>query len=309
MGIAPPGASDTAQIYDVNRAIATAGMAELSALWVPVSVDDWSPGDFTKLRLQTKNKYETAAVVATAWDTISLPWRLTRGGASVSQMCQSLVRRPLAKLASLDIAMPLPEKPDAFGKGKDGQMVNLSIHSSRKPARRDAEAGSDDELASSFSGAFSEYVVMRGLASEPDVEAQVRLYMDPCRIRQAFLWKEPMRVPIPYPQYFLSEGASRSQALSTVDTTMKNGDEKLVHLEAKEQTPAVELDNLEVLPVLSRLHCGGAMQSHAHRLATNLETALDYHSIKSTFISTGFEDDEFEEIRECLLTVAEEYGE
>jgi len=318
MGLSPPDSQSLSHIYDVNAALCTALLPELVSLYSPIKTRDWTSGYFPQLNLNTGNYFETSAVVATAWDTIGVPWRLSRDGTSVSRMSQSLVRRSNANTACMDMAMPLPPNPKDYRKGDYGRLVNLSVDTSRLPRCRE-EDDDDYNDPPPPSSSFSEYVVLRGLQIEAEKEEQIQAYMKPCRHRQSFLWEEPMRVPIPYPQYFLSDRTGPKEALSEIDRSGKGGSEKLVHKKAAAKRGGPEgedvggkppaMQDYEVLPVLARLHCGSDVQLSMRHMAHQLDAAMAYGSVKASFVSTGLEVDEFEEAKERLLQGADEYDE
>lgn len=306
MGLSPPASHGLAQLYDVNAALCTAMLPELVAVYSPVSPAGWADGYFPQLQLQTNNDFETSAVVATAWDTLAVPWRLSRDGTSVASVAQSLVRRPGANLASMDLTMPLPAKAEDYKKGASGRLVNLSVDLDRMPRRLDEEE--DGPYPRGNAPSFSDYMVLRGIEPQPgELEAQIRAYADPCRHRLSFLWAQPMRVPIPYPHYFRHDSEAAPEALSAVER--RGAEERLVHKGELAQKKPGAAHELEVLPVLARLHCGSANQRQLRHMADRLEAAMSFGSVRASFVSTGLEADELEEAKERLLQTADEYDE
>jgi len=293
MGLTPPEPSPTQPIYDVNAAITSAIVSEFSTIYTPVQTQKWTSNMFQGIEFDTKSKFESSAVVATAWDTLTLPFRMTHGAHSIGSMAKTLVRRPGSNMAAMDLAIPLPTQPERFRKGKNGQLANLSVDTS---SMEDADV------------AFSDHVVMRGLEIGKDREEKIKEYMAPCRYRSSYLWEEPMRVPIPYPQYFKSDGlreGAKQVVLSGID-----GDRRLVDLaegERQMSRKAEGLQEMELLPVLSRLHCGSSMRHHLNTMASGFDEALRFGAVRANFTSTGFEADELEEVKERLLTMAEDY--
>merc|ERR1719454_112750 len=104
----------------------------------------------------------------------------------------------------------------------------------------------------------------------------LQAYMHPCRARTSLIWEEPIRVPIPYPQYFEPESEDGSQELESLST-------------------------------LARLHCGEAARDYITAVASKFDEAQQSGSVMFNFTSSGFEVDEFVEMKEQLLTAADDY--
>lgn len=64
---------------------------------------------------------------------------------------------------------------------------------------------------------------------------------------------------------------------------------------------------LESLSTLARLHCGEAARDYIAAVASKFDEAQQSGSVMFNFTSSGFEADEFVEMKEQLLTMADDY--
>jgi len=260
-------------IYNINNALSTSIISEFSTIFSPICVQNWEAAQFHGVAIDVEREYHTAAVVASTFDAVTLPWRMAPHCCrdTIASTAGVLVRRPMANVACLDVALPLTT-PDTFAYGERGHLVNLS------------SGGAN----SSAENSFSDHVVIRGVDVDAHNSASMlKAYMSPCRARTSFLWREPMRVPIPYPQFFQADPSHK--LMSDVDASDN------------------DMQVLEVLPILSRLHCGRAVQEHLEAVVHGFDTAQHHGAVVSCFTATGFEADEFVEMKERLLCMIESY--
>jgi len=214
----------------VSAAFSFASVVEAGAhTWSPVVVPLWSLAGPPALRdLRRTSMYETSALIATALDTLTLPYRL-RGGLRPSEFLHSAAppHRPTCGIVQ---ALPLPiiaGRTAALSKLAPGNIHQAFFDLSGIPPM----------LQNPYTS-----VVARGL--DPRCVLQLCDGLPQQALRQSFVHPSALPLPVPFPQFFGSEVSTRG--------FINAGDSGIVSRPADAE--------VEVCPVATKLHaaaCSG----------------------------------------------------
>jgi len=153
----------------INSSLATIILRDTSTLYVPLSAQHMGADYFKYLQPRLESAFHTAALFASAMDTVTLPYRLSTA-CSHAHMCDltsHISIRASMNIASLGMALPLPFTP--------GQSLHRLL--GETPELYHLRSGallSDLTLqyatAKHCARPYSEYVCLRGLQPVLDVK-------------------------------------------------------------------------------------------------------------------------------------------
>ncbi|XP_048476412.1 protein misato homolog 1 [Rhincodon typus] len=304
-GFSPASYTDTSPVKEVYRLLnSVMGIVHLSSrssMFCPMSLNRNalgrkrpSPVGFPHIIYDASLNYHSSALLATALETLTVPYRLQSSGISLSQLADAL--NPAGrKVITASASVPFPIRdtdtmPDALCREQAGL-----------PWTRLTPCGDFQE-----SQTFAQSVVIRGVSSERQVSnlapgvrgpsvlhscptgedvlnTFLRSYF-PTAARAVHLAQTPCSVATPYPQFFSSSFNKRGQLVG-------NG---------LSSTHAVES-----IPVMSALQSSPVLHSVLHSLYQEV-SRLNLRKF-STFLSAGTELDDFREVLEELKNLSQCY--
>mmetsp|Transcript_53295 Transcript_53295/g.167563 ORF Transcript_53295/g.167563 Transcript_53295/m.167563 type:complete len:531 (+) Transcript_53295:66-1658(+) len=283
-GQASMGAADAEACAWVSAAFSFAGLLGAATdVWVPAAVPLWSAGrrPAALAGLREASAYETSALVATALEAATLPYRL-RGGCRPSEFLSSLTpaHRPACGLL---LALPLPSlqaAPTDAG-GSPGAPAGAGTLAELQPHFMDIASTPALHHTNPYAS-----LVLRGGTPRRLVDLCAGL---PGRaLRSSFAHPAPLPLPVPFPQIFGPQ-VSREGRLalpSPLDAMMAR----------------VPGQDVEACPTATYLH-GTAMAGRSaplHRMASAVRAHQRSAWAAATCQRFGVETDELREVLEVV---------
>jgi hypothetical protein len=92
----------------LNRALGITRLSDLSSIYVPIYTPTQSHGLSPYLHFNEYSRYHTSAIIASAIETNSLPFRLKNNPLTMAETISKLNWVRSTSLASLSVSVPLP---------------------------------------------------------------------------------------------------------------------------------------------------------------------------------------------------------
>lgn len=92
----------------LNRALGITRLADLSSIYVPIYTPTSSHQLSPYLHFNEYSRYHTSAIIASAIETNSLPFRLKNNSSTMAETISKLNWVRSTRLASLSVSVPLP---------------------------------------------------------------------------------------------------------------------------------------------------------------------------------------------------------
>jgi len=104
-------------LHDVNVSLAAASLSELSSIYIPISLHDINAYDYPFLspHFDATNLYHSSALLASAFDAATAPFRICGGPGArrMGALSRLLSPRPAINVAEIACAMPFPYSKDS----------------------------------------------------------------------------------------------------------------------------------------------------------------------------------------------------
>ncbi|XP_062897927.1 protein misato homolog 1 [Mobula hypostoma] len=304
-GFAPTSYMDTGSMATVYRLLnSVMGIVHLSSrssAFCPMSLDSSflgrkqvTPVPFPRVIYDASLNYHSSALLATALETLSVPYRLQSNAMSLTQLTNALTvssRKVVTASAAIPFAMKSTDTlPDVlaeqhaaspwtpltpYGEVKDVQCFAQSVV---------LRGVSREQQISNLPPGVKGPSILHSCPSGEDVLETFLQHHFPAAVRAIHLVQTPCRVTTPYPQIFSDSFNKRGQL---VGGSLSSG------------------NAVQSIPVLSALQSTATTYHGLHAL---------YHEVSrlnlqrfSTFFSAGTELDDFREALEELRTLAQCY--
>ncbi|XP_051901698.1 protein misato homolog 1 [Pristis pectinata] len=304
-GFAPTTYSDTgpgATVYRLlNSIMGIVHLSSHSSVFCPMSLDrgflelkQGSPVSFPHVIYDASLSYHSSALLATALETLSIPYRLQSNATSLTQLTDSLSvsgRKVVTASAAVPFAVRDTEAlPDVLAEQRGAlPWTLLSSCGEVKDARCFAQSvvsrgiGREQQVSNLPPGVKGPSV----LHSCPTGEDVLNTFLHshfPAAMSAVHLVQTPCKVTTPYPQFFSGSFNKRGQ--------LTGG-----------RVPSVSA--MESIPVLTALQSTAATYSVLHTLHRQV-SRLNLQRF-GTFFAAGTELDDFREVLEELRTLAQCY--
>lgn len=102
----------------LNRALSITRLADLSSIYVPIYTPTQSAiqkcGLSSYIQFNELSRYHTSAIIATAIESNSLPYRLKHNSMTMAETVSKLNWVRSTRLASLSVSLPLPISENGY---------------------------------------------------------------------------------------------------------------------------------------------------------------------------------------------------
>ncbi|KAL6069866.1 mtDNA inheritance, partitioning of the mitochondrial organelle [Balamuthia mandrillaris] len=261
----------------------------LTNVLIPIHPSPYWSSSLPYVGIDPSLKYHTSAVVASAIDTASLPFRLRDRSTSLTDLMWTIRTEPSMKLSSMSVALPFP----------------LAQHIPSTP-KADQLFGPRDILSASYlcnlsfadtiRHVVSEAVVLRGTRNVQHTKQLLDEFLSrhSCMNRTSETVSSKMALPIAFPRFF--------------DTMRVTEEGEILHSspeeKEKEESKATKLPFQ--VPVMSHVQTTTDMSHYIETLIARFE-AID-KSKHVAYAEGGISADEWREARDQLHTLGDSYS-